>query len=126
MAVYSSSTICECMETAKQIHELDPLNKINGKEEILIDDGQLTYKVTVDTLLGYIRDQINNNAQPGTSSDGGTTIHFIPEGETIGVTQRETGHYYINVDNSMSPGYRGNIVQNYRISPNMGLRMIIE
>lgn len=111
---------------AKQIHELDPLNKLSGKEEVLIDDGELTYRVTVDTLLGYIRDQIN--ASVGGSSINGseaTTIHFIPAGEEIPVTAREDGHYYINVQSNMSTGYRGGLTT-FKISPNMGLRMIVE
>lgn len=109
---------------AKQIHELDPLNKINGKEEVLVDNGDLTYRVTVDTLLGYIRDQINAGVGASTS-DTGTTIHFIPEGEEIPVEAREKGHYYINVDQTTNPGYRGG-VQLLRVGPNMGLRMIVE
>lgn len=111
---------------AKQLHELDPLNKLGGREEVLVDNGELTYRVTIDTLLGYIRDQIN--ASVGGSSINGseaTTIHFIPEGEEIAIEAREKGHYYINVQNTMNPGYRSGLTT-FKISPNMGLRMIVE
>ena len=43
----------------KRINELGSLNKLTGKEEILIDNGEDTLKVTVDSLLGYIANSIN-------------------------------------------------------------------
>lgn len=110
--------------STKQIHELDPLNKLNGKEEVLIDNGTLTYRVTVDTLLGYIRDQINAGTGGRSLNEG--TIHFMPEGEEIDIAAREVDHYYINVQKSASYGYRTGALEVLKVSPNMGLRMIYD
>lgn len=115
--------------SAKQIHELNGVGtgKLHGKELLLIDlgDGQETMSVTVDTLLGYIRDQINNTSGSGsiTPTVTGSTIHIIPEGQNIPEASRETGHYYIrvveakNAQASVGPTY-------VKVSPNMGLKMI--
>lgn len=91
--------IVETFET-KRIEELVSLAKLNGKEELLIDNGDTTLKVTVDTLLGYIRDQINSASGGGT---GGVTpsnpepiLHFISSGsDDIPSESRPEGHYYI-------------------------------
>ena len=113
----------------KQIHELIGVatGKLHGKELLLIDlgDGQETMNVTVDTLLGYIRDQINNTSGGGgtTPTVTGSTIHIIPEGEDIPEASREKGHYYIrvveakDVQASVGPTY-------VKVSPNMGLKMM--
>ena len=66
----------------KQIHELNPLAKLSGKEELLIDNGEGTLRVTVDTMLGYIRDQINASTGSGGSGGGtdpgtATVMHVI-------------------------------------------------
>lgn len=65
----------------KQIHELNQLNKLNGKEELLIDNGEVTLRVTVDTMLGYIRDQINGSTGGGSSSLGTTIILLMKENQ---------------------------------------------
>lgn len=107
----------------KQIHELTPLNKLGGKEELLIDNGDVTLRVTVDTLLGYIRDQINN-ATGGGSSSPGTTIHFIGLGEpNIPAESREKGHYYIRVVNAKDAHLATGLPRLIRVSPNMRLRL---
>ena len=70
----------------KQIHELNPLAKLSGKEELLIDNGEGTLRVTVDTMLGYIRDQINastGSGGGGTTPTSASTIHIIKKGILI-------------------------------------------
>lgn len=112
----------------KQIHELTPLNKLQGKEELLIDNnGEVNLRVTVDTLLGYIRDQINASVGAGTGGGGSTTIHFIAEGEdNIPKESREKGHYYIRVVKGSSAHLSTGLPRLIRVSPNMGLRMITD
>ena len=119
----------------KQIHELDPLYKLNGREEVLIDNGTSTLRVTVDTLLGYIRDQINSN---GEGSGGGTTttptpsdgtassIHYMYEDEpVIPIISRLENHYYIRVTSS-TEAKTGMLPRLIRVSPNMRLRLITD
>lgn len=118
----------------KQIHELVALNKLTGKEEVLIDNGDVTLRVTVDTLLGYIRDQINasiNGAGDGTTIPGGdskgSTIHIIEEGEDdIPIESRLEGHYYIRVQKAINVQTSSGLPRLIRVSPNMQLRMITE
>lgn len=115
----------------KQIHELNPLAKLNGKEEILIDDGNGTLRVTVDTLLGYIRDQINASTGGGTgggsSTEQASTIHVIrmDEGEeNVPVESRPEGHFYIKVTDAVEAQISSGLPRLIRVSPNMGLRII--
>ena len=115
----------------KQIHELNPLVKLNGKEEVIIDDGNGTLRVTVDTLLGYIRDQINASVGSGTGSGGtvskGTTIHVINQGEeNIPAESRPEGHFYLRVVKASEAQLSSGLPRVIRVSPNMGLRMLID
>lgn len=113
----------------KQIHELTTLNKLQGREELLIDNGDITLKVTVDTLLGYIRDQINASTGSGSSSGPSgmeyTGIHVIDEGEEdIPIETREKGHFYIRVQRVIEAQNSSGIPRLIKVSPNMQLRMI--
>lgn len=115
----------------KQIHELNPLVKLNGKEEVIIDDGNGTLRVTVDTLLGYIRDQINASVGSGTCSGGtvskGTTIHVINQGEeNIPAESRPEGHFYLRVVKASEAQLSSGLPRVIRVSPNMGLRMLVD
>lgn len=114
----------------KQIHELNPLAKLTGKEELLIDDGNGTLRVTVDTMLGYIRDQINASAGGEGGTGGGeqaSTIHVIrmDQGEeNVPVESRPAGHFYIKVVDSIEAQLSSGLPRIIRVSPNMGLRII--
>ena len=115
----------------KQIHELNPLAKLTGKEELLIDDGNGTLRVTVDTMLGYIRDQINASAGgeggTGGESEQASTIHVIrmDQGEeNVPVESRPAGHFYIKVVDSIEAQLSSGLPRIIRVSPNMGLRII--
>lgn len=114
----------------KQIHELNPLAKLSGKEELLIDNGEGTLRVTVDTMLGYIRDQINASTGGGTGGgtiDPGTAtvIHVIQKGDPdIPVESRPEGHFYIKVTDVIDAQLASGLPRVIRVSPNMGLRII--
>ena len=115
----------------KQIHELNPLAKLSGKEELLIDDGNGTLRVTVDTMLGYIRDQINASAGGSGGSQptpaGSSVIHVIQKGEPdIPVESRPEGHYYIKVVDAIEAQLSTGLPRVIRVSPNMGLRLITD
>ena len=47
----------------KDLKDLLELAKVNGQEYMLIDDGNTSLKVKVDTLLGYISNTVINNAK---------------------------------------------------------------
>lgn len=115
----------------KQIHELQPLVKLNGKEEVIIDDGNGTLRVTVDTLLGYIRDQINasvgGETGGGSTTTEGTVIHVIQKGEeNIPAESRPEGHFYLRVVDANDAQLSTGLPRIVRVSPNMGLRMIVD
>ena len=112
----------------KQIHELDPLYKLQGKEQVLIDNGDHTLRVTVDTLLGYISDQINGDGGGGTQpTEPGSTIHLIEEGDpNIPIESRLEGHYYIRVVKAMDAQLYSGLPRIIKVSPNMQLRLIAD
>lgn len=112
----------------KQIHELNPLAKLSGKELLLIDNGEGTLNVTVDTMLGYIRDQINASTGEGgggTIPESATVIHVINKGDPdIPVESRPEGHFYIKVTDVKDAQLASGLPRVIRVSPNMGLRII--
>lgn len=112
----------------KQIHELNPLAKLSGKEELLIDDGNGTLRVTVDTMLGYIRDKINasgGSSQPAPAES--SVIHVIQKDEPdIPIESRPEGHYYIKVVDAIEAQLSTGLPRVIRVSPNMGLRLITD
>ena len=112
----------------KQIHELNPLAKLSGKELLLIDNGEGTLNVTVDTMLGYIRDQINastGGGGGGTIPESATVIHVINKGDPdIPVESRPEGHFYIKVTDVKDAQLASGLPRVIRVSPNMRLRII--
>lgn len=104
---------------SKRINELSLLAKLNGKEYMLIDNTDTTMKTTVDTLLGYIRDQINASQGQDTSS-AGSCIEIIPIGESIPAESRPKNHFYLNVS-QVSDVQQTLLTKTLKVSPNMGL-----
>ena len=107
---------------AKRITELNPLYKLQGKEQVLIDNGVDTYKVTVDTLLGYIANQINAGNIPSTPTEAATNIVVIKEGESIPVDSRLDGTFYLEIQGSRT--MNRTLSSRIRVSPNMGLKLV--
>lgn len=81
---------------SKRIQELTELAKLTGKEEMLIDNGDTTLKVTVDTLLGYIRNRITSVAEQSSDQMSTSYLHVIHE--KVPAESRPAGHYYIRVE----------------------------
>ena len=107
----------------KRISELNSISKLTGQEEVLIDNGDETYRVTVDTLLGYIANQINAGIFPPSMSES-TSIVIIPEGEDIPTSERVEGNYYLKVTSISQATVVGAIASRIRVSPNMGLKIV--
>ena len=68
MANETSEDIMNLLNT-KQIHELESLDRVSGKENILIDNGKVTYKITTDALLGYFINRFVGNVDEDTMAD---------------------------------------------------------
>lgn len=107
----------------KRIIELQTLAKLTGKEEVLIDNGDETYKITVDSLLGYIANQINAGTYPPSVTDT-TNIIVIPEGADMPVSERVEGNFYIKITDTVDASIVGGLTSRIRVSPNMGLKVI--
>ena len=110
----------------KRITELYQLNKLTGSEEILIDNGgDDTYKVTVDTLLGYIANRINQGTIPPSVYES-TNIIVIEKGENIPIPSRVEGNFYLRVCDVKEAHVSAGLNKNIRVSPNMALKLINE
>ena len=107
----------------KRITELNTLAKLTGKEEVLIDNGDETYKITVDSLLGYIANQINAGTYPPSVTDTSDII-VIPEGEDMTVSERIEGNFYLKISSTTGASIAGGLTSRIRVSPNMGLKII--
>ena len=109
----------------KRITELQSLGKINGKEMMLIDNGEDTFKVTVYSLLGYIAKEINAGTFPeGGLGGGASSIIMIPIGEDIPVSSRVDGNYYFRMCDITEARINAGIPMSIRVSPNMGLHIV--
>lgn len=119
-----SNTVTGSFDT-KQIHELVELTKLNGREEVIIDNGEVTMRVSVDTLLGYIRDQINGNSSgSGSSSGDNTGIHFLDVGENLPAQSRIKDHFYIRAVSVTDAQIASGLPRTIKVSPNMQLKMV--
>lgn len=108
----------------KRISELNLLNKLDGLEEMLIDNGSDdTYKITVDTLLGYIAHRINEGTIPPSVYES-TNIIEIAKGENIPIPSRVEGNYYLRICDVLDAHVSAGLNKNIRVSPNMGLKLI--
>ena len=99
MANETSEDIMNLLST-KQIHELESLDRVSGKENILIDNGKVTYKITTDALLGYFINRFVGNVDEDidvTALNAASCIHIIKPGQDIPVSQRVKGHFYLRL-----------------------------
>ena len=84
----------------KMIHELEALASLTGREEFLIDDGTVTYRISVDGLLGYFASRFVGNSEESidiSTLNAASCIHIIKPGEDIPYDQRINGHYYLSL-----------------------------
>lgn len=108
----------------KQINELIELVKITGTELMLIDDTNTTMKVTVDTLLGYIRDTINSSSGDVGDITTGAGIITIPADEDIPAASRKAGTFYFNICSTEEAHISSGLPSSITVSSNMGLDII--
>ncbi len=111
----------------KRIHELNSLNKLTGKEKMLIElnDSEETMSVTVDSLLGYIANQINAGTGGSHTPSEDTGIHKINLGEPdIPASARTKGHFYIREVSVQSAKISAGLPQVLIVGDNLSLRKV--
>lgn len=109
----------------RQIHELDPLYKLTGKEEVIVDNGEQTFRTTLDTLLGFIVKQVNEGSFPDQMTES-SAIVTIPEGENLPASGRKPGNYYLRECSHTRVQINAGLSSTIVVSPNMALRLISE
>lgn len=109
----------------RRITELDPINKLTGKEYMLIDNAkdEASMKVTVDTLLGYIAEQINKGTFPEDIYKSCNIVE-IPIGDDIPIASRVDGYAYLRTCELHEAQIAAGIDSTIIVSPNMALRII--
>lgn len=98
----SNEKIQDIMDSLRtsQIHELDSLTNLTGREQILIDNGEETRSITVDGLLGYFTSRYVGNDEYDidiTALNAASCIHIIKPDEEIPENQRIKGHFYLKL-----------------------------
>lgn len=111
--------------TSKRITELQALNKLTGREEILVDNGDTTLRVTVDSLLGYIANQINAGDYPEQMTNASAVV-VIDEGEELPAISRIDGNVYYRVVSTKEAKLNAGLTSRIKVSPNMGLKIIAD
>ena len=99
MSALNKNDIMGVLDTS-QIHELEALTSMTGREQILIDDGTVTKSVTIDGLLGYFSSRFvgnDDNEIDITALNSASCIHLIKPGENIPESERIKGHYYLQL-----------------------------
>lgn len=116
---------------AKTIDELQELGKLTGTEKTIVSDGIESRKVSIDTIVGYTARNILNSGSgtasakisiPSSSYSG--NLVFIPEGETIDVTERTPGCFYLEETKQTSIRTKVNMPTSVVVSKTLGLRRI--
>lgn len=114
---------------AKTIDELQELGKLTGTEKTIVSDGIESRKVSIDTIVGYTARNILNSGTasakisiPSSSYSG--NLVFIPEGETIDVTERTPGCFYLEETKQTSIRTKVNMPTSVVVSKTLGLRRI--
>lgn len=107
----------------KRITELDSLHKLSGSELMLIDNGRITMKVTVDTLLGYIAKEINKGTI-NTDIFNSSNIIEMEIGEDIPIDSRVDGNKYLRTCSTYEAQITAGIDTTIVVSPNMALKII--
>ncbi|MDD3121978.1 MAG: hypothetical protein PHC62_00515 [Candidatus Izemoplasmatales bacterium] len=95
----NSTALIDQLNT-RQIHELENLSSLTGREEFLIDDGTVTYRVSVDGILGYFASRFVGNDDDNidiTALNAASCIHIIRPGQTIPYEERIEGHFYLTL-----------------------------
>ena len=110
----------------KRINELTALNKISGKEEVLVDNGTQSYRVSIDSLMGFIANQINAGTYDPSQTQQSSGVVVIPEGESLPAESRVSDNMYINVISTTEAKVTAGTTQRIRVSPNMGLKIIAD
>lgn len=113
---------------AKTIDDLREVGKLYGTEKTIISDGTETKKVSIDTIVGYTARMLNGtpiaSSLPGQTSNTGSGIVFIPEGESIPVNERTPGCFYLEEKNQTSIRTEINIPTSVIVSKSLGLRRV--
>lgn len=122
----ADTTSAVVINGTKRINELTALNKISGKEEVIVDDGNLSYRVSVDSLMGYIANQINSGTFDPSTIQTSSGIVVIPETETLPAESRVAGNMYLNVISSTEAKVTAGTTQRIKVSPNMGLKIVAD
>lgn len=102
MSTIKKDDIMGVLDT-NQIHELEALTSMTGREQFLIDDGTVTKSVTVDGLLGYFSSRFVGNDENEidiTALNAASCIHLIEPGKEIPASERIKGHYYLKLTES--------------------------
>lgn len=84
----------------KMIHQLEELTNLSGREEFIIDDGTVTYRISVDGILGYFASRFVGNGDDSidvSALNSASCIHIIKPGQTIPYDERIKGHYYLTL-----------------------------
>ena len=115
--------------STKTIDELQELGKLTGLEKTIVAYNEETRKVTIDTIAGYIA-SILGNATPALMSltpnrnNNYQSIIFIPEGETIDISERSPGCFYLEETKQSSIRTQMSIPTSVKVSSSLGLKRV--
>lgn len=115
---------------AKTIDQLQELGKLTGLEKTVVSDGSDTRKVTIDTIVGYAAGVLAGT--PSNTSSGSNTgvslkgqcLFFVPKGETVDVSERSPGCFYLEETNQTSIRTQINLPTSVTVSQSLGLRRV--
>lgn len=110
----------------KSIDELQELGKLTGLEKTIVSYNNETKKVSIDTIIGYAASiLVNASSSPMPLSLGGSSsIIIVPEGETIDVSERRPGCFYLEETKQTSIRTKLNMPTSVRVSSSLGLKRI--
>ena len=112
----------------KTIDQLQELGKLTGKEKTIVSDGKDTRKVSIDTIIGYaagiLAETPSGSSIPSTGNIGGQCITVIPEGQSLSVSERSPGSFYLEQRRQTSIRTKVSIPTSVTVSKSLGLRRV--
>ena len=112
---------------SKTIDQLQELGKLNGQEKFVVSvNEEDTRKISLDTIVGYAAAILSGNAgtMPLMGSNYGGSIIYIKEGESIDISQRSPGWFYLEERTQTSVRAQINLPTSVKVSSNLGLRRV--
>lgn len=115
--------------TSKTIDQLQELGKLSGDEKFVVSvNEEDTRKISLDTIVGYAASILSGGSSAaypvGYGLNFGGTISYIKNGESLDISERSPGCFYLEEKNQTSIRTQISLPTSAKVSSSLGLRRV--